>query len=157
MTSFGGCCLGGNPRGSDRNRGAGPGKRLPPLSLASLTRWTWLWAGSGSSRWTGKPGMLCSMGSQRLGHDWATELKCYHAHQLYDNGSDFYYFVKYTCVLCYLWECTDFGIKCVSPHIPILLLYTLPGEPMTSLNLSPHVSVTPLGYLFLLFKVMKRT
>ena len=29
---------------------------------------------SGSWWWTGKPGMLQSMGSQRVGHDWATEL-----------------------------------------------------------------------------------
>ena len=42
--------------------------------MASLTQWTWVWAGSG--RWwrTGKPGMLQSMGSQRIGHDWVTEL-----------------------------------------------------------------------------------
>ena len=36
--------------------------------------WTWIWVSSGSSRWTGKPGVLQSMGSQRVGHDWATEL-----------------------------------------------------------------------------------
>ena len=35
-----------------------------------------VWASSGSSWWTGKPGMLQSMGSQRVGHDWATELIC---------------------------------------------------------------------------------
>ena len=43
--------------------------------MASLTRWTWVWAGFGSWWWTGKPGMLQSMGSQRVGHDWVTELK----------------------------------------------------------------------------------
>ena len=37
---------------------------------------TWVWASSGSWWWTGKPGVLQSMGSQRVGHDWATELKC---------------------------------------------------------------------------------
>ena len=42
--------------------------------MASLTQWTWVWASSGSWWWTGKPGMLQSMGSQRVGHDWATEL-----------------------------------------------------------------------------------
>ena len=41
---------------------------------ASPTRWTWLWASSGSWWWTGKPGMLRSMWLQRAGHDWATEL-----------------------------------------------------------------------------------
>ena len=42
--------------------------------VASLTRWTWVWASSGSWWWTGKPRVLPSMGSQRLRHDWATEL-----------------------------------------------------------------------------------
>ena len=38
------------------------------------TRWTWVWASSRSWWWTGKPGMLQSMGSQRVGHDWGPEL-----------------------------------------------------------------------------------
>ena len=42
--------------------------------MASPTWWTWVWASSGSWWWTGKPGVLQSMGSQRVGHDWATEL-----------------------------------------------------------------------------------
>ena len=42
--------------------------------MASPTKWTWVWVGSGSWWWTGKPGMLQSMGSQRIGHDWETEL-----------------------------------------------------------------------------------
>ena len=42
--------------------------------MASLTRWTWVWVNSGSWWWTGRPGMLWFMGSQRVGHDWATEL-----------------------------------------------------------------------------------
>ena len=42
--------------------------------MASLTQWTWVWASSGSWWWTGRPGMLKSMGSQRVGHDWVTEL-----------------------------------------------------------------------------------
>ena len=43
--------------------------------MALLTQWTWVWTSSGSWWWTGKPGMLQSMGSQRVGHDWVTELK----------------------------------------------------------------------------------
>ena len=39
-----------------------------------LTQWTWIWVNSGSQWWTGRPGVLHSMGSQRVGHDWATEL-----------------------------------------------------------------------------------
>ena len=39
--------------------------------MASLTQWTWVWASSGSWWWTGRPGVLQS---QRLRHDWVTEL-----------------------------------------------------------------------------------
>ena len=42
--------------------------------MASLMWWMWLWVGSGSWWWTGKPGVLQFTGSQRVGHDWATEL-----------------------------------------------------------------------------------
>ena len=42
--------------------------------MASLTRWTWVWVNSGSWWWTGRPGVLQFMGSQRVGHDWATDL-----------------------------------------------------------------------------------
>ena len=50
--------------GDDRRRDGG---------MASLTQWTWDWASS--RRWwrTGKPGVLQSRGSQRVGHDWATD------------------------------------------------------------------------------------
>jgi len=42
--------------------------------MASPTQWTWVWANSGSWCWTGKPGVLQSMGPQRVGYDWVTEL-----------------------------------------------------------------------------------
>ena len=37
--------------------------------MASLTRWTWVWVDSGSWWWTGRPGVLQFMGSQRVRHD----------------------------------------------------------------------------------------
>ena len=40
--------------------------------MTSLT--LWVWVNSGSWWWTGRPGVLRFMGSQRVGHDWATEL-----------------------------------------------------------------------------------
>ena len=67
--------------------------------MASLTQWTWVWASSW--RWwrTGKPGVLQSKGSQRVGHNWVTEqqqiksynsrkvrkrkLQLYHQHPVY--------------------------------------------------------------------------
>ena len=43
--------------------------------LDSITDlWTWVLVNSSSWWWTGMPGVLWSMGSQRVGHDWATEL-----------------------------------------------------------------------------------
>ena len=42
--------------------------------MASPTRWTWVWVNSGGWWWTGRPGVLQFMGSQRVGHNWVTEL-----------------------------------------------------------------------------------
>ena len=42
--------------------------------MASPTQWTWVWVNFGSWWWTGRPGVLWFMGSQRIGHNWATEL-----------------------------------------------------------------------------------
>ena len=59
--------------------------------MASLTQWTWAWANSGRKRRTGKPGMLQSMASQRVGHNWVTEQQqCRHRHreQAYGQGQD---------------------------------------------------------------------
>ena len=46
--------------------------------MASLTQWIWIWANSGRYWRTGKPGMLQSMGLQRVRHDWV------------NNKNDFY-------------------------------------------------------------------
>ena len=42
--------------------------------MESPTRWTWVWVNIGSWWWTGRPGVVQSIWSQRVGHDWATEL-----------------------------------------------------------------------------------
>ena len=42
--------------------------------MASPTQWTWTWVDSGSWQWKGRPGVLQLMGSQRVRHDWETEL-----------------------------------------------------------------------------------
>ena len=55
---------GGRRRGQQRMR----------WLVASPTWWTWVWVNSGSWWWTGWPGVLQPMGSQRVRHDWATEL-----------------------------------------------------------------------------------
>ena len=57
--------LGAGEEGGDRGWDGG---------MASRTQWTWMWVNSGSWWWTGRPGVLWFMGSQRVGHDWATKL-----------------------------------------------------------------------------------
>ena len=42
--------------------------------MVSLTQWTWVWVSSGKWWWTGKPGMLQTMGLQRIRHKQVTEL-----------------------------------------------------------------------------------
>ena len=42
--------------------------------MASPTQWAWVWVNSGSWWWTGRPSVLQSMGSLRVGHYWVTEL-----------------------------------------------------------------------------------
>ena len=44
--------------------------------MASPTWSTWVWVNSGSWWWTGRPGLLWFMGSQRVRHDW-TELNIF--------------------------------------------------------------------------------
>ena len=58
----------------ERLKAGGKGdNRGPDGWMASLTQWTWVWASS--RRWwrTGEPGVLQSMGSQRVGRNRATE------------------------------------------------------------------------------------
>ena len=50
--------------------------------MASPTRWMWVWVNSGRWWWTGRPGVLRFMESQRVGHDWATELNWTDCHAL---------------------------------------------------------------------------
>ena len=51
---------------------AGKGRRRRGQQMMR-TQWTWIWVGSGMWWGTGEPGVLPSMGSQRVAHDWVTE------------------------------------------------------------------------------------
>ena len=42
--------------------------------MASPTQWKWVWVNSRSWWWTGRPGLLQSMESRRVRHNWSTEL-----------------------------------------------------------------------------------
>ena len=66
--------------------------------MASPTQWTCVWTRSGSWWWTGKPGMLQSMGLQAVGYDWMTELNCYQRkrfhEKVYDYSKETIYFLS---------------------------------------------------------------
>ena len=59
--------------------------------MASPTRWTWVFVNSGRWWWTGRPGMLQFMGSQRVGHNWVTELNWR------------YRYIKLSCLRSSIW------------------------------------------------------
>ena len=59
--------------------------------MASLTQWTWVWVDSRSWWWTGRPGVLQSMGLQRVRHDWVTKLNWTEMRKpRYNEGKDFF-------------------------------------------------------------------
>ena len=65
--------------------------------MASLTRWMWVWVNSGSWWWTGRPGVLRFMGSQRVGYNWATE----------PNWTELIWCHRYSRLMWYSLECPD--------------------------------------------------
>ena len=59
--------------------------------MASSTRWTWVWADSWNWWWTERTGVLWFMGSQRVRHNWATELNWIHdKHSFYSSLLDYF-------------------------------------------------------------------
>ena len=70
--------------------------------MASLTQWTWVWIDSGSWWWTGRPGMLQFMGSERVRHNWTIEL-------------------NWTLLYCWDWQVVSHQFQVV-PECPTPLL-----------------------------------
>ena len=65
--------------GKDSDAGRDWGQEEKGTTENEMAGWhhgldTWVWVNSGSWWWTGRPGVLWFTGSQRVGHDWATEL-----------------------------------------------------------------------------------
>ena len=93
--------------------------------MSSPTQWTWVWVDSGSWWWTGRPGMLRFMGSQRVRHDWVNELNwtmCVH-------GWIMFFAEIHCCCCCYLVTqlCLTLRPHGLSPT-RLLCLSNSPGE-----------------------------
>ena len=82
--------------------------------MASPNQWTWVWVNSRSWWWTGRPGMLRFMGSQRVGHDWATELNWTDINEICKCG-----------IISWLFSLTYYNVLKVhvEAHISFSLLY----------------------------------
>ena len=71
---------------------------------ASPTRWTWVWVSSRSWWWTGRPGVLQSMGLQRVRLDWATELNWWKKPSQHCKA--IFLQLKYMKRTTYTWHCS---------------------------------------------------
>ena len=65
--------------GKDSDAGRDWGQEEKETTEDEMTGWHhqldgWVWVNSGSWWWTGRPGVLWFMGSQRVVHNWVTEL-----------------------------------------------------------------------------------
>ena len=99
--------------------------------MASLPQRTWVWVNSGSWWQTGRPGMLWSIGLQRVRHDWATELTDWHALSIcnvqintaYTLRWDEAFTTKSWSYLC-RWF-LGYQLQIVSPHLSGLVIFFL--------------------------------
>ena len=96
-------------------------QRMRWLDGITITLWMWVWVSARSWWWTGKPGVLQSMGSQRVGHDWVTELLKK---------------ILYTGIACFY---------CTLLHCALQMLYFLCQVYQCHSICSLHVSVLPFG------------
>ena len=94
--------------------------------MTSPTRWTWVWVSSRSWWWTGKPGMLQSMGLQRIGHDWVTELNWTTVHQAPLSMEVSRKACSSGFPVPYSGDLANPGIE---PRSPVLQADSLPAEP----------------------------
>jgi hypothetical protein len=112
--------------------------------MASQTRWTWVWVNSRSWRWTGRPGVLWFMGSQRVRHDWVTNTFTFASNACcpfcYLNSI---YFSKFTSSPTFLMKHSSITLLFISSFPHYVLFHTtftffLPCMLVSSLQLYLH-------------------
>ena len=97
--------------------------------MASPTRWTRVWVNSGSWWWTRSPGVLWFMGSQRVRHDWATELKWTDVTYVYiisidpKNKTWYNFCSKLSHVFKKLWKMKTHTIIYLFTWLPCMILF----------------------------------
>ena len=83
--------------------------------MASPTQWTWVWVDFRSWWRTGRPGMLQFMGSQRVGHDWVTELNCTHFFAVFISSNHSYFQTEARARLALLVVLVPGGVAARTP------------------------------------------
>ena len=89
--------------------------------MASLTQWTWVWESFRRWWWTGKPGVLKSMGSQRVEQDWVTE----------QQQQQFWFYIQFSSVAQSCGTLCD-PMNCSTPGLPVH--YKLPEFTQTHVH-----------------------
>ena len=104
--------------------------------MGSLIQWTWTWANSGRWRGSGKPGMMQSTGSQRVGCDLATEQRQQQDVHVcvWDVGGGMY---NWECVYTYGGEWSV--CVCMSERDRESYVWTLCGHVCLSVYVCPRV------------------
>ena len=74
--------------------------------MASWTQWRWVWVNSGSWWWTGSPGVLWSMGSQKVSCDWVTELSWTELRQKSNSNLKYIYCISHHSLWKYIPQCS---------------------------------------------------
>ena len=103
--------------------------------MTSPTRWTWVWVNSRSCWWTGRPGVLQFMGSQRVGHDWSdwTELNWMYSFP------PVRYFCPLSAGVCMhfcIWRCIpDVSMERDLLHVHLLLCHLPPYKSIISIKI----------------------
>ena len=85
--------------------------------MASLTWWTWVWVNSGRWWWTGRPGVMRFMGSQRDGRDWATELNWIDELESWRSLSG-----THSCRVSYKANVNVMALTCYGSHVTVWLV-----------------------------------
>ena len=113
-----------------------------------MTRWIWVWASSGRWWWGGNPGMLQSMGLQRIGHDWATELTKVMGFILL-----FYTFKR----VMYHWRQSPRLLKRKSRRFELLILKKIPRRELINLYCiwSISIKILEIDFLRCLYSINK--
>ena len=108
--------------------------------MASPTWWAWVWVNSGSWWWTGRPGVLRFMGSQKVGHDWA-ELNWRSCKGARSNIPILFY-SNYLCQFCWdikdIWPCV---IKGYNVLICTFLYYKMITTKVSLTSASYHLLI----------------